>query len=430
MSNFVFKMPFARSFISSSLLGLGLYSLCAALTLPSAFAEKNEIQFWHWWNSASEVKNIDVLNRHLNKHGLVWTNTAANHSSSSLYLAQISTQLKEQLPDAAMLDNSEVHNYDHAFSLVHLNPVAQAQDWEEVIPLAIQDQAKHQGHWVSAPLNSHSSNWLWINKELFMRLKLPIPETWQDLITVLERAQALGIPALATPRDNWEKTLLFELVVLSTGGLEFYRNVFVEQQSSPADKQILAEALLRFKQLSNYFSANTNNLSWDQATAQLAQGKVLMQVHGSWVISELTVLGAEAEHDYLCVRFPGTQAAYIFHSDHVVFFKSAQNQINNQLKLARLLLDKDFQRELSITSGAAPARVDIDIQGFNHCSQKNIQELRMANMRRAVMPSINRNNLEQIVGDYLAQRINTSTAATQVLQLARSPSTYNATSSP
>lgn len=430
MSHSIFKMQSARSFIISSLLALSLYSLCSVITLESAFAENNEIQFWHWWNSASEVKNIEVLSRHLNKHDLVWTDTAANNSSSSLYLAQISKQLTEQLPDAALLDSSEAHNYDQAFSLVHLDAIAQAQDWEEVIPLAIQEQAKHQGHWVSAPLNSHSSNWLWINKELFMRLKLPIPETWEDLIVVLERAQSLGIPALATPRDDWEKALLFELVVLSSGGLEFYRNLFVEHQYSHTDQLVLAESLLRFKQLSHYFSDNTNNLSWDQATAQLAQGNLLIQVHGSWVNSELTVLGAEAGQDYLCVRFPGTQGAYIFHSDHVVFFESAQNKINNQQKLARILLDKDFQRELSITSGAAPARVDIDTQGFNHCSKKSIQELRMANMRRAVMPSINRNNLEQIVGDYLAQRINTITAANKVLNLARSPVAHNAISSP
>lgn len=409
--------PLLRLLFSLSLFSLGLFGLTSAITPTTAVAQEPNIQFWHWWNSASEVGNIDVLNRHLKKHGLQWQDQEASNSSSSLYLAQIKERLKQQLPDAAMLDSSEAHSYDQQFPVLHLDAIAQEQHWDEVIPLAIQQHAKHQGHWVSAPLNSHSTNWLWINKSLFNRLDMPMPETWADLLAVLDRAQALGIPALATPRDAWEKALLFELVMMNTGGLEFYRRVFVDQQLDPADQGVLAQSFERFKQLSGYFANSTDNLSWDQATAQLAQGKVLMQVHGSWVNSELTTLGAEADGDYLCTRFPGTQGAYIFHSDHVMFFESSKNRSDKQLQLARILLDKEFQRELSIASGASPARVDVSTEGFNNCSKKSIHDLRMANMRRAVMPSINNNGLETIVTDYLQQRINSSTAAEAVLAM-------------
>lgn len=386
--------------------------------MRTALAEERGIQFWHWWNSASEVENIEVLSRYLKKHNLQWQEQEAGNSSSSLYLAQIKARLQQQLPDAAMLDSSEAHNYAQLFPVLHLDAIAQQQHWQEVIPLAIQKDAKYQGQWVSAPLNSHSINWLWVNTDLFARLEMPQPETWSDLLAVLDRAQSLGIPALATPRDAWEKALLFELVVMSTGGLEFYRRLFVDQQLNSADQRILAESFQRLKQLTPYFSANTDNLSWDQATAQLAQGKVLMQVHGSWVNSELTVLGAEADRDYLCMRFPDTQGAYIFHSDHVQFFNSPHNNKENQLQLARILLDKEFQRELSIASGASPARVDVSTEGFNTCSKKSIHDLRMANMRRAVMPSINNNGLEEIVEDYLQQRISSNSAAEKVLALA------------
>lgn len=56
------------------------------------------------------------------------------------------------------------------------------------------------------------------------------PETWDDLIVMLDRAKALDIPTLATMSDNWEQALLFELIVMSTGGLESYRRLFVDQQ--------------------------------------------------------------------------------------------------------------------------------------------------------------------------------------------------------
>lgn len=389
--------------------------LSIAVTPRTALAEDAEIHFWHWWNSAGEVKNIATLNKYLKQKNLTWTEQAAQSSSSHLYLAQLKDRLDAQRPDAAMLDSSETHNYAKALPLLALDDIAQEQEWAEVIPLAIQERAKHQGHWVSAPLNSHSTNWLWINKTLFTLLDMPEPETWDDLIDLLAHASALGIPALATPREDWEQALLFELVVISTGGLEFYRRLFVEQQRSAADQQILAQSFLRLQQLAGYFAPNTHSLSWDQATEQLWQGQVLMQVHGSWVNSELSALGAEAQLDYLCLRFPGTQGAYVFNSDHVVFFPAPPERKANQQQLARIFLDKEFQRELSIASGAAPARVDINTDGFNHCSQKSINDLRMANMRRAVMPSIINKNLEVIVGDFLNQRISADSAAENVL---------------
>ncbi|HHX34796.1 MAG TPA: carbohydrate ABC transporter substrate-binding protein [Gammaproteobacteria bacterium] len=385
------------------------------MTLRTALAEERSIRFWHWWNSAGEVKNIEVLNKYLTKNNLVWEEQAAQHSSSNLYLTRVKKQLQSQLPDAAMMDSSETHKYAESFNLLPLDDIAQEQNWDEVIPLAIQERAKHQGHWVSAPLNSHSTNWLWINKDLFLRLNISEPQTWNDLIAMLDKAKALGIPALASMRDDWEQALLFELTLMSTGGLGFYRRLFFDQVLHPSDRSIVAKSLLRLKQLTSYYSDTTDNLSWDQSTAQLAKGNVLVQVHGSWVNSELSSLDAEANIDYMCLRFPETQGAYIFNSDHVVFFKAPYNDGSAQKKLARILLDKDFQRELSIANGASPARVDITTEGFNHCSKKSIYDLRMANMRRAVMPSINNKALEKAVASFLQQHTSLRTAVEQVL---------------
>ena len=415
MTGYLRTLQPARLFTLFCFTALGLYCMGSIIALRPALAEERSIHFWHWWNSAGEVENIDVLSRHLKSHNLLWQDKEAKSSSTSLYLAHINDRFKDQFPDAAMLDSSEAHNFDKAFPLIHLDDIAQEQNWEDVIPLAIQVKAKHRGHWISAPLNSHSNNWLWINKDLFLRLNIPEPQTWDDLIAMLEQAKALGIPALAAMRDDWEQALLFELTVMSTGGLGFYRRLFVDQQLKSTDLPVLAKSLLRLKQLSNYYSDTTHNLSWDQSTSLLAKGNVLMQIHGSWVNSELSTLGAEADIDYLCMRFPDTQGAYIFHSDHVVFFKAAYNDVGTQKQLARILLDTEFQRELSIASGASPARVDVSTDGFNNCSKKSIYDLRMANMRRAVMPSINNKALEKTIANYLQQRITLDAAVHDVL---------------
>lgn len=383
--------------------------------LHPSIAEERKIIFWHWWNSAGETQSIDVLTKYLTQYNLSWDKEEAIKNSTALYLHDINSLLETQLPDAAMMVSSNIHSYNAKFSLMHLHDIAQEQGWDEVVPHAIQDSAKHNGHWISAPINSHSTNWLWVNKDLFLRLDLPEPETWADLIAVLDRAKALNIPAIAALNDDWEQALLFELVVISTGGLEFYRRFFVNHQLSADDKHILTQSLLRLEQLTHYFAESTFTNNWNQSSAMVKQGEVLMQIHGSWVNSELSALGAKPDIDYLCMRFPDTQGAYLFHSDHVIFFNKQDNRANNRQQMARMLLDKEFQRELSIASGASPSRVDISTDGFNSCSKKSIHDLRMANMRRAVLASLRHEDLYKIVADYLKQETTTETAVNQVL---------------
>ncbi len=396
---------------------LSLFCIVSILILSPAIAEERSIRLWHWWNSAGEAQSSKVLTKYLAQHNIHWNETDVKGASTSLYLNGIRSLLEEDRPDAALMTSSEIKSYDTEFDLIHFDDIAQEQGWEEVVPYAIQDSAKNQGHWASVPINSHSTNWLWINKRLFSRLNLPEPETWNDLITVLERAKTLGIPVLATLNDDWEQTLLFELVVMSTGGLEFYRRFFVDHQFNDGDKYILAESFIRLKQLTQYFTTARHAVKWHQHTALLSQDEVLMQVHGSWVNSELATLGAKADIDFLCMRFPGTQGAYLFHSDHVIFFNEPHNRVENQQQLARILLDKNFQRELSIASGASPARVDIDTDGFNSCSKKSIHDLRMANMRRAVMASLSNKDLYKIVADFLEDRTSAELSAKQVLAI-------------
>lgn len=420
-----------RSARCFSLIGFfTLGCIISVLTPSSAIAQERNIRFWHWWNSTGEAQNIEVLSKYLSQSNLHWDNKAPIKSNSTLYLSHFNNLLETQFPDAAMMVSRNIHSYDATFSLVHLDDIAQEQNWEEVVPYAVQNTAKRNGHWVSVPINSHSTNWLWVNKKQFSRLNLPEPETWVDLIAILERAKALGIPALAALNDEWEQALLFELIVMNTGGFEFYRRFFVNQQFRADDKHILTQSFLRLKQLTHYFAVNTFNNKWQQSSAMVKQGEVLMQVHGSWVNSELSALGAEPDIDYVCMRFPGTQGAYLSHSDHIVFFKTPSSRVDNQKKMARMLLNKEFQRELSIASGAAPARVDISTDGFNSCSKKNMHDLRMANMRRAVLASLNNKDLFKIVADFLKQEVTIETAVNNILIATRQQSMHAASNNP
>ncbi len=98
----------------------------------------------------------------------------------------------------------------------------------QVIPSALQDFAKYDGHWIAAPVNIHSTNWLWINKAALDRAGGKPPETFDQLIAMLDNFRSQGIIPLAHGGQPWQDGTLWESVVLSVGGVDFYKKSILE----------------------------------------------------------------------------------------------------------------------------------------------------------------------------------------------------------
>lgn len=81
-------------------------------------ADYHSIDFWRWWNSTGEIKSIDVLNKNLAELDINWKDKTAKSKSTDTYLSSFNEQLKNQLPDAAMMVTSKIYNYDTKFSLM------------------------------------------------------------------------------------------------------------------------------------------------------------------------------------------------------------------------------------------------------------------------------------------------------------------------
>ena len=76
-----------------------------------------------------------------------------------------------------------------------LGEVATKEGWDKVVPAALQNFSKYDGKWIAAPVNVHSTNWVWINKKALDAAGGKAPETWDELIVVLDKMKANGIIA-------------------------------------------------------------------------------------------------------------------------------------------------------------------------------------------------------------------------------------------
>ncbi|UHL65447.1 ABC transporter substrate-binding protein [Paralcaligenes sp. KSB-10] len=356
---------------------------------PPLSAQPAEVDIFHWWVSKGERASIDVLKRYIEQQGIIWHEASASGSGTARYTDVLRQRVDAgKLPTAAQMIGFAIHEWAQTGLLENLNEVARREEWDEVVPLGIQALSKYQGNWMAAPINAHSTNWLWVNKAALDRIGGQAPDTWPDLITLLDKAKAAGILPLAIGGDAWEQTLLFESVAVSTAGAEFYRKAFIELDAKTLEAPVTATIFRRMRILKTYVDPGFDTRRWDQATDLVRKGKALLQVQGSWVDGEFVHDHLKADRDFYCFRFPDTQGVYLFNSDQYVVFKQGPGSKLTKQRLESTLMNPDFQSALNLMTGAAPARVDVSKAPFDACGQQAINDMRSANMRRTLMGSV------------------------------------------
>ena len=391
---------------------------------PVLAAQKNSVELMHWWVSKGEQASIAVLLQRLSQQDINWQAQAHAGSGTSRYGdILIQRVAKGQPPTASQMIGYDIQKWAAQGVLHQLDELAIEGEWDEVIPNDIQLLSKYQGHWIATPINAHSTNWLWINSALLKQIDGQQPDNWYDLIQLLDKAQAAGIIPLAIGREAWEHTLLFESVAAGVGGAEFYRHAFIDLNADALDPELLLVIFQRMSQLRTYLDQDFSERYWDDATDLVRQGKALLQVQGTWVNGEFIALDLVPGIDYQCFNFPDTQGMFLFNSDQYVFFKDSKTDADTRTLLVKTLMDADFQRDLNLRTGAAPARADVPLTRFNSCGKRSIAHMRSSNMRRSLMGSIAMGNanpahtkeaIYRVVSDHFYGRISDAQAVNRL----------------
>ena len=116
-----------------------------------------------------------------------------------------------------------------------------AEGWDKVVPTALQNFSKYDGKWVAAPVNVHSTNWVWINKAVLDAAGGNAPTTWDELVAVLDTMKANGITPLAHGGQAWQDATIFDGVVLWLG-TDFYKAAFIDLDPAALGGEQMTEA--------------------------------------------------------------------------------------------------------------------------------------------------------------------------------------------
>ena len=355
-------------------------ALAAFAFAGAAQAQTKEVEMLHWWTSGGEAAALNVLKDDLAKQGFTWKDVPVAGGGGDTAMTALKAMVAAgNNPTASQMLGYTVLDYAAAGKMGDLTEVAKAEGWDKAVPAALQKFSVHDGKWVAAPVNVHSVNWLWINKAVMDKIGGKEPKTFDDLIALLDKAKAAGVVPLALGGQNWQEATMFDSVVLSTGGPEFYKKAFNDLDEEALKSDTMKKSFDNLAKLKAYVDPNFSGRDWNLATAMVIKGDALVQVMGDWAKGEFVAAKKTPGTDYLCYRFPGTDGSVVYNSDMFGMFAVSDDRKAAQEALAKATLSKSFQSAFNVVKGSAPARTDVPDTDFDACGKKAIADLKAAN---------------------------------------------------
>lgn len=352
----------------------------AMLLATTTLAKAEDVEVLHWWTSGGEAAALNVLKDDLASKGIGWVDMPVAGGGGEAAMTALRARVTAgDPPTAVQMLGFDIQDWAAEGALGNLDAVAAAEGWDAVVPTALQAFAKYDGHWISAPVNVHSTNWVWINKAALDAAGGKAPESWDELVAVLDAMKANGITPLGHGGQAWQDATIFDGVVLGLG-TDFYKAAFIDLDPAALGGEQMAEAFNRLIKLRSYVDDNFSGRDWNLASAMVINGEAGMQMMGDWAKGEFLKAGKVPGTDFVCIRFPGTQGAVTFNSDQFAMFNVAgEGKVAAQAAMASAIMNPTFQSAFNVVKGSVPARTDVPNDAFDDCGKKGMADLAEAN---------------------------------------------------
>jgi glucose/mannose transport system substrate-binding protein len=357
-----------------------LRASAAVLAVSAPMAAASDVEVLHWWTSGGEAAALNVLKDDLSGKSIGWIDmpVAGGGGTEAMTVLRARVTASDP-PTAVQMLGFDILDWAKEGALGNLNDVAAAEGWDAVVPDALQGFSKYDGNWIAAPVNVHSTNWVWISKAALDAAGGKAPETWEELVAVLDAMKANGITPLAHGGQAWQDATIFDAVVLSLGA-DFYKAAMIDLDPAALGGEQMVEAFNRMGKLREYVDSNFSGRDWNLASSMVINGEAGMQMMGDWAKGEFINAGKVPGQDFVCIRFPGTQGMVTFNSDQFAMFNvGSDDDKAAQAQMASSVMDPAFQSAFNVVKRSAPARTDVPNDAFDDCGKKAMADLAEAN---------------------------------------------------
>jgi len=351
----------------------------AALALSAGAAQAADVEVLHWWTSGGEAAALNVLKDDLEGQGIGWQDMPVAGGGGTEAMTVLRARVTSgDSPTAVQGLGFDILDWANQGALANLNMVAEKEGWDAVVPDALKAFAKVDGKWVSAPVNVHSTNWVWANKKVLDDNGIAVPTTWEEFTAAVETLKAAGITPIAHGGQAWQDATVFDAVAMATGGADFYKAAFIDLDEDTLGSDTMKEAFDRMAFIRDNVDDNFSGRDWNLATAMVINGEAGFQMMGDWAKGEFLNAGKVPGQDFLCFRFPGTADKVTFNADQFMMFDQGGDVSAEQAALASAILSPAFQSAFNVVKGSVPARTDVSDADFDDCGKQGMKDLAAA----------------------------------------------------
>ncbi len=350
-----------------------------AALMTAGMTHAADVEVLHWWTAGGEAAALNVLKEDLAGQGIGWEDMPVAGGGGTQAMTVLRARVTSgNAPTAVQMLGFDITDWAKEGALANLNDIAAENGWDEVVPAALQKFSKYDGEWVAAPVNVHSTNWVWADKSLMDELGIDQPQTWDDFIAALDKAKEAGLTPLAHGGQAWQDGTLFDAVLLATGGPDFYQKTMIDLDPEALGSDTMKQVFDRMGVLRGYVDDNFSGRDWNLATAMVINDEAVFQMMGDWAKGEFLNAGQTPGEDFLCFRFPDTQEQVLFNSDQFAMFSQGDAVSDEQAALATAIMSPGFQIAFNKVKGSVPARTDLDVGELDACGQQGYEEFKAA----------------------------------------------------
>jgi glucose/mannose transport system substrate-binding protein len=325
----------------------------------------------------------------MEEQGHTWKDFAVAGGGGEAAMTVLKTRaVSGNPPAAAQIKGLDIREWAELGFLTSLDSVAEAENWDQLIPPMISDVMKYEGEYVAVPVNVHRVNWLWVNPEVMKDVGVEVPTTLDEFFEVADKLKAEGYIPLAHGGQPWQDATVFDAVALAELGPDDYRKAFVDHDMDVINSDKMEEVFAQFAKVMSYVDDDAAGRDWNTATGMVIRGEAAMQIMGDWAKGEFTAAGLTPGEDYVCAPAPGTTGQFTFNVDSFAMFTlSEEEDIKAQKDLARTILEPEFQTLFNQNKGSIPVRTDMDMSDFDTCAQASMDTFKSSADDGGLVPS-------------------------------------------